>query len=322
MKHIILVMLIFVMAILDLKILRVSETFGLKETFSSQFDYLHNIDFSKFKNINDIVVTEYFKEKPVIWIYNEMETSARHWLHFHSRRSVQPTPALNELCINSVAQNNRDDFNIVVFNQNDISNIIPEYAEFCKKITNKYTYCNFIKYCILYKYGGYWVPNDVITLKKLSKEPFWSLNILKVHTFHKMPFTNYTDEIIACQRGNPVIRSCIEYILDNLKTFQNEIAFSKSIQKHFSSLLHSGNHLHMAVSAETDNLGNHVNATDLMAATDESVIISDETVFIPLHLCTIKLKPKYNYIFRMSEQQILESDTFIAKVFNRMNNKA
>lgn len=322
MKHIILVLLIFVMAMLDFKILRITEPFSIKESFASQFDYLHNIDFTKFKNINDIVITEYFKEKPIIWVYNELETSARHWLHFYSRRTVQPTPDINKLCIKSLALYNRDNYNIVVFNQDDISNIIPEYVEISKKITNKYTYCNFIKYCILYKYGGYWVPNDVITLKKLSKEPFWASNINKVYTFHKMPFTGYLDEIIACQRGNPVIRSCIDYTLYNLRNFQNEIAFSQDIQKHFISLLNTENHVHIPVSGEIDNYGNNVNAEDLINATDISVIITEETVFIPLHLKMIKLKPKYNYIFRMSENQILESEMYIAKVFNTIFNKS
>ena len=104
------------------------------------------------------------KNKKTIWIYNPILKNSNKWKGVYSRRSVQDTIGLVKLCINSAQFNLGKDYNIKLFNQDDLDTLIPESMDLLDLCKTRKVKDICIKYSILYKYGGVWLPNSTIIL--------------------------------------------------------------------------------------------------------------------------------------------------------------
>ena len=123
------------------------------------------------------------KNKQVIWIFDVYEVSSSHWQSFYSRKTRQPMSSIVSLCINTIKNNSSNHF-IRVFNQNHIKKLLPEYEKYIRNCNSFYLAYNFIKFAMLYKYGGIWIPSDTIMLKELRDTDFINDNKI-MENFHE-----------------------------------------------------------------------------------------------------------------------------------------
>ncbi len=282
----------------------------VKESFTSN----PNIPEPPFKLAN------YLADKPYLWIYNPTDVSTRDWINFGSRRTKQPTLPLHNLCINSIKKYNNSDFNIIVFNETHLIKILPEYfndTEFLKKFNYKYTFESFIKYAILLKHGGYWIPRDTIMVKSLKPTiPFFNdglcLSFLN-NNYNYIDNEGFNDSYIACKPNNLIIKNCLEYILKNLYNFQNTFNFKLAMNKIFNIIVSQVPSAHKHFNLGLNKVGNqYLNEEILFSQND--IELDTHVTFIPIYYDFIHYKTKFNWVDRMSESDILESSLLFSKL--------
>lgn len=98
---------------------------------------------------------ENFEEKPFVWVYWE-----------------GPTTPLIELCLEIMKKKLSSNFNLVILNQNNIYNYLPDITQQYKNLLNTFKISHKVDYyriLLLEKYGGIYLDADVIILKNLSE---------------------------------------------------------------------------------------------------------------------------------------------------------
>tara|TARA_B100000902_G_C27276163_1_gene898983 strand:- start:1280 stop:1840 length:561 start_codon:yes stop_codon:yes gene_type:complete len=180
---------------------------------------------------------------------------------------------------------------------------------------------NFIKYAILYKYGGIWIPKDTIMLRPLS----YSINFdCKYITTFGSNNNNYvdnkgvSDNIIAVPKNHILVKNMLAYLLTNSLTFQNALVFKQSINKYLNKLLSTYNyHNHANTSIIQKCNGMHFNLGDLFTTNIIKFRNGNEGVTINININEINNLREYNYLLRMSEKQILTSNLFIGVLLKK-----
>jgi hypothetical protein len=307
MKHIIILLVIILAVSFEFNLpskLRIEKFFG----GSSK----SNID-----NLDELLKNNY---KPIMWVYNPYEYNATEWENFGSRRLKQPTPGLIEACLDSIYNKSNRDFTVIIFNQDDLHRLLPDFfknKDFVIKIKNDYVLMNFIKYALLVKYGGYWIPADTILIKSIKDTiPIYKNNKFITLTKNNMNFIDFdglSDDYIACQKNNPIAVECQNFILKNIDTFQNSILFKNAVNKYFNSILpnYSNNITPIYIGLLKDN--NNVFLNESMLFSQMNTQINPDVYFIPLFYNTIRLRPKLNWIERMNKKDILKSNMQLSK---------
>ena len=282
---------------------------------TSTVEYMNNTDSS----IQDLYKPPLVKKH--MWIFNDYTVSSRNWKDFYSRRHRQPTPAIVNLCIKTILAHSKD-YNVHIFNQDDIETLLPEYMEYIKACSSHYMATNFIKYATLYKYGGIWVPKDTILLKPIY------YNIAN-HTDYVTTFGSnnlnlidnkgVTDNMLAVSANNTLINNMLIYLKSNSRTFQNGLLFKKSINKYFNKLLINCTNcetLDIYIIKKHDQT--HIKISDLFSSNIVRFDNKDNRA-LGINISEIDELPIYNYILRMSEGQILQSGLFISKLFRKVS---
>jgi hypothetical protein len=299
---------------------------GVIEKFDSYFAPVPTTDSiieSKQHNWSDIKIKS-LNNKPIIWLFNKYVNSARYWLSFGSRRHREAPASIDELCIDSILLNSSRDFNVVVFNQDDVEHLLPEFYntnyKYFKLISKNYSYHTFIQYAILHKYGGYWIPTDTIMVKSISNTiPIYNNGICL--TFLKNNLNYYdnsgvSDIILAATADNIFIKKTLAYIVANLISFQNEFAFKRAVNHYFNSLVYSNTkHQYIPIGANQDINGKFLKEEYYYSSNEVRLLGENngKVALIPLYMWHTAILPKYNYILRMSKTQILESPFQITK---------
>lgn len=253
--------------------------------------------------------------KQVIWIFNDYDVSSRHWQAFYSRKNRQPTPAIVDLCIQTVKMHSGNHF-IRVFDQNSIHRLLPEYEDLIQKCTSFYFAYNFIKYAILYKYGGIWIPSDTLMLKPLSNTDYINSNHIVTFGYNNMQSIDnkgYSDIIIGCKQENPSIGKMIDFFKNNLKGFQNGLFFHKSVNKYLNKLLRTTKlHFNSNQLIVHKRNGSYLNTDDLFSSNIPDIDEFCSKTVVHLNMYHVNNLPRFNYVLRMSKDQIIQSRFFMS----------
>lgn len=307
METLIAIILIIIMVILDThsldKVLNI--TSPLKHLFKKNV----KDSFSNITNDLPLINGEISKESIIksintqtMWIYTDYENS------------------LIDLCVTSAIKHSKDFYNIQIITKDDLANLIPEYMCVLDKCNSKYMKDNLIKYAILYKHGGVWIPSDTIFMKPLTYEPNFDNNHIITFSRNNENYMDagISDKIIAVGKHNEIISQMLVYLRRNTLTFQNALIFKQSINKHFNKLLENCvNHSeHNTAILEKCN-GEHYIIDDLF--TTNIVKFKDGNQKETINLCidTLSKLREFNYILNMSKSQIINSNLFISLLFKK-----
>lgn len=237
-------------------------------------------------------------------------------------RFVGHEMAIVDLCLDSIKKHtNPSKFNLKILNMNDVYTLLPEYVCYLKECKNSYILTNFVKYAILKKFGGIWIPSDTLLLKGLE----YNNKLLReaVVTYGRNN-TNFIDNqglddtIIAASVNNPLINSMISYFKSNLNTFQNSVYFKKAINKHFNKIIKSYvNHVHSKQLVERTAAGRFITLDDLFTTNYTSIDGFFSKGMLNINVSHIEEFHKHNYVLKMSREELLDSNLFLSYLLKK-----
>lgn len=147
------------------------------------------------------------KGKPAIWLYWE-------------NKDKKATPAIIKLCRETIIKKNGKDFQIIVTNPQNVFFYLPDlnkdYLLF-KQIAHRSDY---IRYHLLYSYGGIWIDSDFIAFKSLKPV----LNEIEECGFVYTGYLQGDGKIfplicfLGTKRHNPTLKELIENVDKILET--------------------------------------------------------------------------------------------------------
>lgn len=249
-----------------------------------------------------------------VWIFSRTEYSSRKWSNNVNEK--QAIPAIEELCIASIFKH-MPSYNIQIVNVNNIHSLLPEYIDILSLCNSFYLYYNFIKFAMIYKYGGIWIPSNFILTKPLSCIQKCKHN--KLLTFSKnnnQIVDNYglSDEIICCNRNNLIIQEMLCFLKKQLQGFQNELIFKKTINKFFNTILSKYKHHHTdQQQLLIDN--KFITVEDLVSNEIDVELI--KSPIVDTFMDEIRHNHKYSFLLHLDKTKILESNMLICKILKR-----
>ena len=111
---------------------------------------------------------EYFLPQKNAWILNLNEISSRFWKNFKSRRILQSNSGIEDFCLESITKNLGKNFKINILNLKNLKFFLPEKYEILQKCKDIKIFKYLLKYYILEKYGGLWLPIDTLVLREFN----------------------------------------------------------------------------------------------------------------------------------------------------------
>lgn len=145
--------------------------------------------------------------KPVIWLYWE-------------NRKSKTTPAIIKLCRETIIRKNEKDFLIIVTNPQNIFYYLPNLNKDCLLFEQIAHRADYIRYNLLYSYGGIWLDSDFIAFKSLKPV----LNEIEEHGFVYTGYLQGDGEVfplicfLGAKKYNPILRELIVNINKILET--------------------------------------------------------------------------------------------------------
>jgi hypothetical protein len=275
------------------------------------------------RNCGDDVVEGFFGSEK-IWVYVPTEISSRFWADFGSRRTVQMPSAFEQLCIDSVRSANKN-MEVVVIADCDLDRYLKpdEMAVVVARSNDCIDRYNFIKWTILSRHGGLWMPPHVICLRSLDF-PSRFFNDNSVIAFGQrrdsMGRGLAIDDCIVGGGRNRIFAELAGLARRNLQWPTRTTAFEETYLRAFNDMVARPScDLHFFNRNENgrlDRAGIPV-TVDAMVSQNPTVLLNPEEVrMVALPYADAKKLFKYQYLTRLSKEQILGGDMWISRLFN------
>ena len=264
-------------------------------------------------------------DKPLLWIHITFEKNARWWPSFGSRLTECLNQPYQFLTIKSIIDHCGDSFNIVLIDDKSFNKIIPKWNN---KVGNlpaplRPHLREIAMAKILYYYGGMTLPSSFICLKNI--QPLYIRGLLNCDMFcgelqSRSLVSNYSDyfpshQIMGCIKQSDMMKNYINYLEVQMSSdYTNEI----DIEGETNKWLYQGvldKKIMLLCSkywGASDNNGDPVLIDDLVGDNDD-FSISKEAYGLLIPQNELLQRSTYQWIVRMDPQQVLESNTIIAR---------
>jgi hypothetical protein len=261
-------------------------------------------------------------KKPILWIHVPYEYNSRRWLSFGSRSSFDLNQPYLYLTIRSIIKNCDKSFTICIVDDNSFQKLIPDWNINLSIISGEVlsNMRMFGMMQLLYIYGGMQCPISFLCIKDLIglyNKGTMGDKMFVCETINRNSSSNYKDfapslSFCGARKELPKVKELIHFMQKTIST--DYTAESKFI-------------------GEFDNWCNHnikMNKINLIKGCDigtktihEKQIVLDDLmsnhyldlytgaygILIPANELLNRIK--YEWFVRMSEKQVLESDTII-----------
>ena len=264
--------------------------------------------------------------KPLLWIYVENSNSVipsknqRRWLNFGSRNTNDLNMPFQNLTINSIINKCKNDFNIIIVDDDSFKNIIPNWNIDLNKVALpiKYHLRNLALMNTLYYYGGLLVPSSFLCFKSLYELYYSSLCKTDMFSFEFVNRTSSANEskfimqpyFIGCKQESENMKKYINYLtILNSKDFVAEQDFLGT-----ANLWLENNNI-MKIDGlyigTKDTNGKMVIVDELINNTYLDIHQDSYGLYIPWY--DIVNRINFQWFARLNEKQVLESETNIGK---------
>jgi len=270
---------------------------------------------------NDDFITN---KKPILWIHIPYEYNSRNWKSFGSRSSIDINQPYLLLTIKSIIYNCEKSFKICLIDDNTFSKLIPEWninmSSISNPILNNMRNLGMMK--LIYKYGGLICPISFLCIKDLigmyNKGTINDKMFICENNDRNITSTTYQFypdiTFLGAPKENKMINEIIqfiEYIISTDSTSQSIFIgnISRLCQEHIQK-----QHINL------------INGIDIGIKTDDETPIKVENLMSQKYLdlypgaygiyipaTDILNRRHYEWFARLSEEQVLESDTIIGK---------
>jgi hypothetical protein len=235
-----------------------------------------------------------------LWIYIEFDKNSRLWESFGSRSSTKLNLAYVNLCIKSIIDVCAETYDIIIFSDVDINQILEEdfdYTKLSGDLLDKYRHISLMK--ILDKYGGVMVPPSLFLKKNISvidNENVWY--VCDVNNIDNSSIFKRTTS--ACLTGsnanNTHLKKYIQHLYkDNDPNFTENYFVANRIP-----------YIDGEVIGTKDANGKGILLERLMST--EPIIYSENNIGLYMPHDQLVKRKIYNWFCKMSEQQVLNTD--------------
>jgi len=193
-----------------------------KQTFINETDNSAELIQKYLLNENPV----YNMHKPKLWIHTKYELNSRKWKDFMSRTSNDLNQPYIHYTIQSIIDQNSDDFNICLIDDETFSKLIPDWdADIVNIAEPTKSYLREIGLLrIIHTYGGMIVPNSFLCTKPLinlykegisGKKPFVCETVNRtccLSEHHKKMLFVPSTFFMGCIKGDPTIGLLVDYL--------------------------------------------------------------------------------------------------------------
>tara|TARA_B110000908_G_C10189936_1_gene419969 strand:+ start:597 stop:1376 length:780 start_codon:yes stop_codon:yes gene_type:complete len=174
----------------------------------------------KIKLNNKLLCETYFNKRNV-WIFNKL-----------------PDNKLIQTCIRTNMIKLQTNFEIRLFGYSTIKNLLPEFIKYINLCRSGYLFENLLKYAILFKYGGLWIPSDTIIINNLGNNFHDLTNKIYLFGLNDLNYTDtpgFSDDIVLCNKENKTIKTILDYVIMNIYSFHNSSNYKLIINKYINN---------------------------------------------------------------------------------------
>jgi hypothetical protein len=263
--------------------------------------------------------------KPILWVHVTFETNARWWASFGSRNTKCFNQPYQYLTIKSLVDKCGESFNICLIDDKTFNKIIPGWSTKVANLPNPLRphLRELAMAKILYYYGGMTVPSSFICMKNLK--PLYNKGTSAAPMFcgelpTKSVVSTYTEFfpshlIMGCNKNCALMEQYVNYLERLISNdYTNEMEFTGETNKWLYEQVRQRKVMPLdAKYFGTKTVeGNPVLIDDLLSDDDDFQIPNCAYgVYIPQN--EILLRTNYQWFARLNAEQVLTSNTLIAR---------
>jgi len=270
------------------------------------------------------------KENNTLWLYyDQSDVNSRWWADFGARSSrVLNVPFLN-LCYQSIANNTSKHYNIrVLAGLSDVAVALGGWEHLPKSLQNPIAVVgeaelNYLRATILRRFGGLWVNPSTIFIKQLpnfcdenKKVILFGTNKDETYSDAKGTPAPGTDIMYSPKKDHPLFEYLEKVSRSRLDRNEGGKQFRRDINWDLRQVLHDFQdsidyypELEFARKAD----GRRIQLEDLLST--NIIPLNPTSLYAPVDWTELQERRNFGWFLRMSEDQILESDLLISKLF-------
>ncbi len=280
-------------------------------------DMANMIDQHRFENY------KYFEKlkRKKVFIHIPYERNTRSWLDFGARSSNNLNLGICMLCIQSVIRHLGESMDIVLYDNNNVKDLIGESNEedLCNienpSILSGVDLKQWEGYCkakILYKYGGIIMEPYYYFIRKPEEKILFppSLTISQEvndgHNVSQQTLIPTTNHWMSAPKKNADVRIYIQYLQHLCVHHYSEDHkhFDKTFEK-----LYALHHIHPKKMGSVDTRGDPVYVNDLLSK--RNIEMDSDMFCLFINIPHLKKYRKDGWILKMNETQIKQSNTYL-----------
>ena len=263
-----------------------------------------------------------------LWLYyDQSDVNSRWWADFGARSSrVLNTPYMN-LCYNTITMKNGQTYNVkVIAGLSDLAVLLGGWDTLPKPLQNPIApvneaEINYIRARVLRQFGGLWVnPSTIFTrpLPDFSKSKaviFFGTDKDESYSDDNGTPAPGTDIMYSPEPNNNVFIELERLALERVEKREGGRQFRGDIKYDLRTQMVNDNTIQYYPEYEfaRKDSGRRIQLEDLLVS--NSIPLNGRSCYIPIHSKELQERRNFGWFLRMSEEQILESDLFISKLF-------
>lgn len=270
--------------------------------------------------LDDVTLAK--SKKPILWIHIPYEYNSRNWLNFGSRSSFELNQPYLYLTVRTIIQQCDDSFTICLLDDNSFDRLLPEWNidmnKISSPISDKMRMLGFMK--LLYKYGGMLCPISFLCMKNLLPlyEKGTSGNKMFVCEMvnNNVTSTEYkfypNIQFSGAPKECTTVMNLIQYMEQVIsKDYSAESKFLGEFNKWCEFHIKNGEiNLIDGKDIGTKTINNNtILIDDLISNNYLNIYTQTYGIYIPAD--ELLQRHNYNWFCRLSEKQVMESDTII-----------
>lgn len=265
-------------------------------------------------------------KKPILWIHVPYEYNSRKWLSFGSRSSFDLNQPYLFLTVRSIIKRCDQDFTICIIDDNSFEKLIPgwdiDMSRISSPISDNMRKLGIMK--LIYIYGGLNCPISFLCMKSLlglySKGTMGEKMFLCENNDKNITSSSYdfypSLDFCGAKKENDMMKQLIDFMqrtISNDYTAQSQ--FLGDFDRWCNTRVRSGGinlipGIDVGIKTVDDT---PIKLEDLMSNNYLNLYPSTYGIWIPAN--DILNRRKYEWFARLSQKQVLESDTILGNYF-------
>tara|TARA_B100001758_G_C18416996_1_gene621057 strand:- start:11970 stop:12908 length:939 start_codon:yes stop_codon:yes gene_type:complete len=261
-------------------------------------------------------------KKPIMWIHLDYKVNARQWENFFSRNSTKLNQPYLYLTLKSILNKCGNDFNVALIDDSSFHYLIPDFNIDFSKLSSpiKEHYRELALYKVMYYYGGFLVPPSFLCIKNIK--PLYDMGLQHTDMFmmeNKLDYcSNYKyapdPYFMGCTKQSPIMQKIIQYMeILNSTDYTSQQDFIGQMQEQFRRLVNENkistiNSKHIGVQKKNKE---SVDISELFQSNEIDYCGELYGIYIPAN--ELLKKTKYQWFLKLTVEEILSSNTIIAK---------